>query len=58
MGNWRAAERISGVSPCKEKKDDFVSKEGEMTGLTLRSRPVLNTNMVRSSKVEENMESL
>jgi len=51
-------ERISGVSPCKEKRYDFVLKEGQMTGLTLRSCPVLNMSMVRSSKVKENVGSL
>jgi hypothetical protein len=43
------------VPPCKEKKDILASKKREMTGLTLRSRPVLNASMVRNSKVEENV---
>ena len=54
MGTWPAAKRVS-EPPCKEKKDFLVSKEGERAGLTLRSRPVPDTSIVKNSKVEENV---
>ena len=44
-----------GSATLQIKEGILVSKKGEMMGLTLRSRPVLNASMVRNSKVEENV---